>query len=315
MFSPVFSIQDISKKCGAFAIGLSILTPSAATADCNGLSTQLSALFELAMLTCEVTPDGEGWVADSCEVLADLDESQIPTSAIGVWNLIANGGAATIGPRPIHPGVRVDGRLEQPGTQIFILSEVADNEVTIDINYEDGRAGLELDVCTVNPDGDRERIETFVDPDDVHAGLTETVTLDHGAGVIFKLKPINGGILPRSYQYNFTVGLNNLPGTGPTPVTTLEPDTDRPGRDYRDFPIGNVTLQSSGKSGTATTGLSASTSPINARRVCRQACVDDPQCRAWTYEKSGANSLPHCWLKDAVPAAVSSSCCDSGVRN
>jgi hypothetical protein len=45
--------------------------------------------------------------------------------------------------------------------------------------------------------------------------------------------------------------------------------------------------------------------------ICAQACAAEAECRAWTFVKKGSM----CWLKHAVPAAVSSSCCISGVMN
>jgi hypothetical protein len=43
--------------------------------------------------------------------------------------------------------------------------------------------------------------------------------------------------------------------------------------------------------------------------TCKQACGANAGCRAWTWVKNGSK----CWLKDAVPVAVKSECCISGV--
>lgn len=43
--------------------------------------------------------------------------------------------------------------------------------------------------------------------------------------------------------------------------------------------------------------------------ICKQACAADQECRAWTFVRNGSM----CWLKNAVPTAVSSGCCISGV--
>jgi hypothetical protein len=43
--------------------------------------------------------------------------------------------------------------------------------------------------------------------------------------------------------------------------------------------------------------------------TCKQTCGADGGCRAWTFVKNGSK----CWLKNAVPAAVRSGCCISGV--
>jgi hypothetical protein len=45
--------------------------------------------------------------------------------------------------------------------------------------------------------------------------------------------------------------------------------------------------------------------------ICRQACAADEGCRAWTWVRNGSM----CWLKNAVPAAVRSECCVSGVMS
>jgi len=50
--------------------------------------------------------------------------------------------------------------------------------------------------------------------------------------------------------------------------------------------------------------------------LCRDACRDDPQCRAWTYVKPGTiqGPQPNCWLKTELPAAVANDCCVSGLK-
>lgn len=73
----------------------------------------------------------------------------------------------------------------------------------------------------------------------------------------------------------------------------LEHGVDRPGSDFRNFALQN-----------ANPGL------------CRSACVNDRQCRAWTYVKPGHQGpQARCWLKTGAPPPQSSSCCTSGVIN
>jgi hypothetical protein len=49
--------------------------------------------------------------------------------------------------------------------------------------------------------------------------------------------------------------------------------------------------------------------------VCENLCKADAPCKAWTYVKPGVQAPnPRCWLKNTVPAAVSSACCTSGVK-
>ena len=49
-------------------------------------------------------------------------------------------------------------------------------------------------------------------------------------------------------------------------------------------------------------------------RVCYEACVDEPQCVAFTYVNPGYQSRNgQCWLKRYVTGRVESACCISGV--
>jgi hypothetical protein len=72
----------------------------------------------------------------------------------------------------------------------------------------------------------------------------------------------------------------------------MEFDVDRPGSDFHNFDL-------------------AAPSP----EVCRDACASDGRCLAYTYVRPGVQGpSARCWLKNAVPNAVSNSCCVSGVR-
>lgn len=99
-----------------------------------------------------------------------------------------------------------------------------------------------------------------------------------------------GGSLPACAEGGPT------PPPPPTPPSasqvTLEPNTDRMGSDYRRFELNTPDPQ-----------------------ACRQACQQDPNCRAFTYVRPGlqaANAV--CYLKNAVPGTRADSCCVSGVR-
>jgi len=294
-----------SSKIAALAVVSSLVFATSASADCNGLNTEFNALEAFANLACTVAPDDVEWAADACMIWDDISESDIPTSAVDVWNIFADDGPLSLGPRSLDAGITVSGKLVEPGHRVFLLSSVADHEIDIDLNYERGRAGLELDVCTLDSDGNRERVARLVDPRDDQQGLNETVTLDAGSVVIFKLNPTGNPL--NAYKYNLNVTLNNAP----LPATTLEPNVDRPGSDYRNFPLGSIASTRRSGSGVIATTLR----PVNARRVCRRACADDAQCQSWTFVKGDAPKQPHCWLKNSVPAPVSTNCCDSGVKN
>jgi hypothetical protein len=71
----------------------------------------------------------------------------------------------------------------------------------------------------------------------------------------------------------------------------MEDNTDRPGSDYRHFPV---------------------TEPRVAD--CQEACrAERNSCRAWTYVRGGVQGpAPICYLKNAAPAVRASDCCISG---
>jgi hypothetical protein len=77
-----------------------------------------------------------------------------------------------------------------------------------------------------------------------------------------------------------------------TPTAGFESDTDRPGMDYHNFDLSEAQPE-----------------------LCRQACMQELQCKAFTYVKPGVQGPgARCWLKSGVPASVNSSCCISGVK-
>ncbi len=67
---------------------------------------------------------------------------------------------------------------------------------------------------------------------------------------------------------------------------------DRPGGDYQDYDLSSPNIE-----------------------ICRQACQDDPNCKAFTYVKPGnQGEKARCWLKNIVPQPMTSTCCISGVK-
>ena len=74
----------------------------------------------------------------------------------------------------------------------------------------------------------------------------------------------------------------------------LGENTDRHGEDFRDFDL-------------------PSPDPL----LCRKACVEDDQCRSFTYLKPktppGSPQVAHCWLKAGIPAAKRDPAFVSGV--
>jgi hypothetical protein len=76
------------------------------------------------------------------------------------------------------------------------------------------------------------------------------------------------------------------------PSVSIERSIDRPGRDYHGFDAGSAGVH-----------------------ACMSACEKDARCKAFTYVRPGVQGkLARCWLKDSVPKARLSSCCDSGVK-
>ncbi len=75
------------------------------------------------------------------------------------------------------------------------------------------------------------------------------------------------------------------------PAAEFEPNTDRPGGDFR-----NLFLDAPDPN------------------LCRTECVRDDRCRAWTYVNPGVQGRQaKCWLKNRVPAARANRNCTSGV--
>jgi hypothetical protein len=73
---------------------------------------------------------------------------------------------------------------------------------------------------------------------------------------------------------------------------SMEEEIDRPGADYEAFDLD---------------------APRPA--LCRDACVGDPRCAAYSYARPGAaGPKPRCRLKTAMPNAVTDRCCISGIK-
>jgi hypothetical protein len=71
-----------------------------------------------------------------------------------------------------------------------------------------------------------------------------------------------------------------------------EPNVDRPGTDYLSFDLQEPRAE-----------------------LCREACVRDARCKAFTYVNPGLQGpYARCWLKSTVPPARDSTCCISGIR-
>jgi hypothetical protein len=86
-------------------------------------------------------------------------------------------------------------------------------------------------------------------------------------------------------------GRPTTPPPAPAP-RQWEPQTDRPGSDYRTFDLRDPRPE-----------------------TCRDACWGEAQCRAFTYVRPGAEGRhARCGLKNVVPPARPADCCLSGVK-
>ncbi len=90
--------------------------------------------------------------------------------------------------------------------------------------------------------------------------------------------------------------VNNRPVSAqPAPPRVMhrpEHNTNRNGSDYRNFPLNEPDY-----------------------KFCMKACLNDRECKAWTYVKPGVQGRKaHCWLKNAVPRPQRDTNCISGVK-
>jgi len=73
--------------------------------------------------------------------------------------------------------------------------------------------------------------------------------------------------------------------------TDMERNINRPGQDFKNFEL-----------------------DIPDPKRCRQACMNEQRCVAWTYVNPGVQGpKAKCWLKHTVPAPRFEICCSSGV--
>jgi PAN domain len=78
----------------------------------------------------------------------------------------------------------------------------------------------------------------------------------------------------------------------PVASSPFEANVDRPGYDFQNFDL-----------------------PQPRPELCRDACLREGQCRAFTYVNPGFQGPnPRCWLKVSVPQPIPSNCCVSGVK-
>ena len=102
---------------------------------------------------------------------------------------------------------------------------------------------------------------------------------------------------PGTYYLEVRDGHNNARSSQPYTLRARlvlesgqEIGMNRPGRDYRNFPVGSS-------------------------NECQNACNAESKCQAWTYVRPGVQGASaRCWLKHSVPGRVRNDCCTSGVK-
>jgi hypothetical protein len=82
-------------------------------------------------------------------------------------------------------------------------------------------------------------------------------------------------------------------GDGGASAVTAEDNTNRRGGDYQNFDLSQ-----------------------NIWTLCRDACANDGNCKAYTYTRPGVQGPnARCWLKSSAPTGERDNCCISGVRS
>ena len=110
-------------------------------------------------------------------------------------------------------------------------------------------------------------------------------------GAVLSQEPAAGTKLrPCQGEVTMVISLGQTPP--PPPAVNVEPDIDRPGRDYKNFDLSEARPE-----------------------LCRMACANETQCKAYTYAKPGVQGPnARCWLKSDVPNPVRNQCCVSGLK-
>ena len=180
--------------------------------------------------------------------------------------------------------------IEEPGRSTFIpdsdSNTCSDPSMKVNTNFP-GKDYKNLDLSTPNPCECRDlctndpkcRAYTYVKPGVQGEKARCWLKLD----------------VPAQVQSNDCIsGVNNM-GEGlisKCSDSSMELNTDRPGKDYKDLDL-------------------STPDPCE----CRDLCTNDPKCRAYTYVKPGVQGeKARCWLKSEVPEPVQSNDCISGVN-
>lgn len=95
----------------------------------------------------------------------------------------------------------------------------------------------------------------------------------------------------RAHEFIMTIVAFIFAATAAT-ASERETSTDRPGLNYRDFPL---------------------TTPLPDQ--CQKTCDEEAKCRAWTFAWPGKKGpRAHCFLKSGLPPKKADNCCISGIK-
>jgi len=134
------------------------------------------------------------------------------------------------------------------------------------------------------------RLEAFQFDDRVSSLKVRTLALK--PLLVAPSPPARGGESGTTEAHRAPPALTPHAATVIEPAISLEPDSNRPGHDYRDFDLHQPRPE-----------------------LCRDACLRDRACAAYTYVKPGIQGpSAHCWLKNAVAPSEHAPCCVSGVK-
>jgi len=211
---------------------------------------------------------------------------------VQAWESGSGNSWATLGPRRLDVGDVQFGTVVQ--TRKFV-SPPLNGPLEVEITKEGGRARTDVFVCKYAADAvDGETLWSL----DVGGG-TGTIgntwtngfadTSGHIVAITFKAGP---GLQVMKYALKTSVAEPSPPADDGRGLVTVEPDTDRPGSDYRSFDL-------------------AAADPDR----CANTCENEARCEAYTYVPPGRQAASaRCWLKDSVPRARTSQGNVSGVK-
>lgn len=134
---------------------------------------------------------------------------------LGIWNSVANNGPATIGPRMITWTSGESGRVIAPGDRTWVSEFPTVGGATVDIDYNEGKALVNIYYCAIDADG-------HVTPLDSEIGVKKR---DPGRRT-FSAEEVDGKFLvvqvdgrkkfTHAYDYNIRIKADGKPLPAPT---------------------------------------------------------------------------------------------------